>query len=90
MRYDQHCNRARHQLLYRDNYFVGRLRFQSACRDVYKRQPFDRNMGVLFYAKTQNECRTRGAALIAVGVFISSLTENQGFAAGIGLSLIHI
>src|SRR5690606_32828554 len=25
-----------------------------------------------------------GSALIAVGVFISSLTENQGFAAGIG------
>ena len=34
MRYDQHCNRARHQLLYRDNYFVGRLRVQSACRFI--------------------------------------------------------
>lgn len=29
-----------------------------------------------------------GAALIALGVFISSLTENQGFAAGIGVSVI--
>ncbi len=29
-----------------------------------------------------------GAALIAVGVFISSLTENQGFAAGIGIATI--
>ncbi len=29
-----------------------------------------------------------GAALIAVGVFISSLTDNQGFAAGIGVALI--
>ena len=29
-----------------------------------------------------------GAALIAVGVFISSLTENQGFAAGIGVAAI--
>lgn len=29
-----------------------------------------------------------GAALIALGVFISSLTENQGFAAGIGIALI--
>lgn len=29
-----------------------------------------------------------GAALIAVGVFISSLTENQGFAAGIGVAVI--
>lgn len=29
-----------------------------------------------------------GAALIAVGVFISSLTENQGFAAGIGIAAI--
>ena len=29
-----------------------------------------------------------GAALIAVGVFISSLTENQGFAAGIGIAVI--
>ncbi len=29
-----------------------------------------------------------GAALIAVGVFISSLTENQGFAAGIGAAVI--
>lgn len=29
-----------------------------------------------------------GAALIAVGMFISSLTENQGFAAGIGIAVI--
>ena len=29
-----------------------------------------------------------GAALLAVGVFISSLTENQGFAAGIGIAFI--
>ena len=29
-----------------------------------------------------------GAALIAVGVFVSSLTENQGFAAGIGIAAI--
>lgn len=29
-----------------------------------------------------------GAALIAVGVFISSLTDNQGFAAGIGVAAI--
>ncbi len=29
-----------------------------------------------------------GAALVAVGVFISSLTENQGFAAGIGIAAI--
>ncbi|MBQ7796045.1 MAG: ABC transporter permease [Lachnospiraceae bacterium] len=29
-----------------------------------------------------------GAALMAVGMFISSLTENQGFAAGIGVSVI--
>ena len=29
-----------------------------------------------------------GAALIAVGVFISSLTDNQGFAAGIGIAAI--
>lgn len=29
-----------------------------------------------------------GAALIAVGVFISSLTDNQGFAAGIGIAMI--
>lgn len=29
-----------------------------------------------------------GAALIAMGVFISSLTENQGFAAGIGIAAI--
>ncbi|MCD7807534.1 MAG: ABC transporter permease [Lachnospiraceae bacterium] len=29
-----------------------------------------------------------GAALIAVGVFISSLTENQGFAAGIGVAVV--
>ena len=29
-----------------------------------------------------------GAALIAVGVFISSLTENQGLAAGIGVAVI--
>ena len=28
-----------------------------------------------------------GAALIAVGVFISSLTDNQGFAAGIGVAV---
>ena len=28
-----------------------------------------------------------GAALIAVGVFISSLTDNQGFAAGIGIAV---
>lgn len=31
-----------------------------------------------------------GAALIAVGVFISSLTENQGFAAGIGIAAIAL
>ncbi len=31
-----------------------------------------------------------GAALIAVGVFISSLTENQGFAAGIGIAAILV
>ncbi|MDO5546754.1 MAG: ABC transporter permease [Eubacteriales bacterium] len=31
-----------------------------------------------------------GAALIAVGVFISSLTDNQGFAAGIGIAAILI
>lgn len=29
-----------------------------------------------------------GAALIAVGVFISSLTDNQGLAAGIGIAAI--
>ena len=29
-----------------------------------------------------------GAALIAVGVFLSSLTDNQGFAAGIGIAVI--
>lgn len=29
-----------------------------------------------------------GAALLAVGIFISSLTENQGFAAGIGVAVI--
>lgn len=29
-----------------------------------------------------------GAALIAVGVFVSSLTDNQGFAAGIGIAVI--
>lgn len=29
-----------------------------------------------------------GAALIAIGVFISSITENQGFAAGIGIAAI--
>ena len=29
-----------------------------------------------------------GAALMAVGVFLSSLTENQGFAAGIGIAVI--
>lgn len=29
-----------------------------------------------------------GAALIAVGMFVSSLTENQGFAAGIGIAII--
>ena len=29
-----------------------------------------------------------GAALIAVGVFISSLTENQGLAAGVGIAVI--
>ena len=29
-----------------------------------------------------------GAALIAVGVFISSLTDNQGFAAGVGIAVI--
>lgn len=29
-----------------------------------------------------------GASLIAVGLFISSLTENQGFAAGIGIAAI--
>lgn len=31
---------------------------------------------------------TLGAALIAVGMFISSLTENQGLAAGIGIAVI--
>lgn len=29
-----------------------------------------------------------GAALIAIGIFISSLTDNQGFAAGIGIAII--
>ena len=29
-----------------------------------------------------------GAALIALGVFISSLTDNQGFAAGLGIAVI--
>lgn len=29
-----------------------------------------------------------GAALIAVGVFISSLTDSQGFAAGVGIAVI--
>ena len=29
-----------------------------------------------------------GSALISIGVFISSLTENQGFAAGIGIAII--
>lgn len=29
-----------------------------------------------------------GASLIAIGVFISSLTDNQGFAAGIGIAVI--
>lgn len=29
-----------------------------------------------------------GAALIAVGIFLSSLTENQGFAAGMGIATI--
>lgn len=29
-----------------------------------------------------------GAALIALGIFISSLTDNQGFAAGIGIAVI--
>lgn len=29
-----------------------------------------------------------GAALISIGIFISSLTENQGFAAGIAISLL--
>lgn len=29
-----------------------------------------------------------GAALIALGIFISSITENQGFAAGIGIAVI--
>ncbi len=29
-----------------------------------------------------------GAALIALGIFISSLTENQGFAAGLGIAVI--
>lgn len=31
-----------------------------------------------------------GAALIALGVFLSSLTENQGFAAGIGVAVIAL
>ena len=29
-----------------------------------------------------------GAALVALGVFISSLTDNQGLAAGIGIAVI--
>ena len=29
-----------------------------------------------------------GAALLAVGTFVSSLTENQGLAAGVGIALI--
>ncbi len=29
-----------------------------------------------------------GAALIAVGVFLSSLTDNQGLAAGLGIAVI--
>lgn len=29
-----------------------------------------------------------GAALIALGMFLSSLTDNQGFAAGIGIAVI--
>lgn len=29
-----------------------------------------------------------GAALLALGVFVSSLTENQGFAAGIGIAAV--
>ncbi|HIQ68661.1 MAG TPA: hypothetical protein IAB74_09165 [Candidatus Faecousia excrementigallinarum] len=29
-----------------------------------------------------------GGALMAVGMFISSLTDNQGFAAGIGIAAI--
>ena len=29
-----------------------------------------------------------GAALIALGIFLSSLTDNQGFAAGIGIAVI--
>ena len=31
-----------------------------------------------------------GAALIALGVFISSLTENQGLAAGVGIALVLV
>ena len=31
-----------------------------------------------------------GGALLALGVFISSLTDNQGFAAGIGIAVILI
>ncbi|MGM9660851.1 MAG: ABC transporter permease [Faecousia sp.] len=31
-----------------------------------------------------------GAALLAVGMFISSLTDNQGFAAGIGIAVIAL
>lgn len=31
-----------------------------------------------------------GAALIALGVFISSLTDNQGFAAGIGIAVVFL
>ena len=33
-------------------------------------------------------CFIMGAALIAIGVFISSLTDNQGFSAGIGIAVI--
>lgn len=29
-----------------------------------------------------------GAALIAVGTFLSSLTDNQGLAAGVGIAVI--
>lgn len=31
-----------------------------------------------------------GAALVALGVFISSLTDNQGLAAGIGIAVIFV
>ena len=33
-------------------------------------------------------CIVAGAALLAVGMFLSSLTDNQGFAAGIGIAAI--